>query len=543
MKVNPIIKPQDLHKGLELIPLERQSLINEAIRREEPEILSFLPDVETTKVAFQNVELCTYILHHNFRQLLRLPSLGLVDQKQKYSSIYSTISSLQQFMTTQGIKMMNYRVVAEIMLLYGLDAEAMRTMSRWCCNFQREDELRNPDYTNLTSIYSKKQLAKQIQEHIDFTASRLFPARVLKGMEYLAYADFLHAFQSVGQDPYMILEKFVKKEVGSLPRFGISGLTEDAFILEYLDKKPVHVAHSPASATVPAPEPSPVTAELDPDTEKANQFAQVVNDAVRPMGKRQKVLLASNILNLRKGASDSGTAGFDALFLASGCSNLDIFNYAARVSVVYGVPMYNLFYHDIAPGQYQPKQMFTMPEYTLEDISEIVNADLGRPAKPRPVNDENLFELLSSKPPVYLPQFGQLRNGIAQQKPVIPVDTDKVIPSSRIEAEIHTVDTNIEHEEKEIITMDIKMRLRVCTPCDADSWENDNPDRSAPGFHWDSANPELMEKAQSCIKAQFASGQIHVENIKGELSKLVQLPYKAQLQAVGDGCRLTMELY
>ena len=91
--------------------------------------------------------------------------------------------------------------------------------------------------------------------------------------------------------------------------------------------------------------------------------------------------------------------------------------------------------------------------------------------------------------------------------------------------------------------MDIKMRLRVCTPCDADSWENDNPDRSAPGFHWDSANPELMEKAQSCIKAQFASGQIHVENIKGELSKLVQLPYKAQLQAVGDGCRLTMELY
>lgn len=31
-------------------------------------------------------------------------------------------------MTTQGIKMMNYRVVAEIMLLYGLDAEAMRTM-------------------------------------------------------------------------------------------------------------------------------------------------------------------------------------------------------------------------------------------------------------------------------------------------------------------------------------------------------------------------------------------------------------------------------
>ena len=546
MKITPITDPGALHKGLEVVPRERQALVNEAIRREEPEILSFLPGVDTTRVAFNNVELCTYILHYNFRQLLRLPSLGIIDQKQKYSSIYNNVGSLQQFMSTQGVKMLSYRVVAEIMLLYGLRAADMKTISTWCCTFQPDGSSKEPDYARLTSIYTKKQLAQHIKDHVDEAATKMFPFRILKGMEYLSYADFLHVFQSVGQDPYQILEKFVKREANTLPKYGIAGIQEDAFDLDHLDGPPKKQVHKPAAepehetmsnlTIVEDTELSANPAKPSKDEEMANQFAQVINDAVRPMSRRRKVNLAGNILTLRKGVSDSNTIGFDSLFLASGCTNLDIFNYAARVSVSYGVPMYDLFYHDIGPGEFEPKQSFTVPEYTLDDISDVVNQ--GKTARIQ-VTDENMFELLADRPPMYLRQFGELRGEASKQ----PAAAQESIMNPPCVAQEPIVTDDIEIEEKERIAMNIKMRLRVCTPCDADSWENDNPDKSAPGFHWDNANQEITEKAQACVEAKLNSGLIDLDQVKSELSKLVEHPYKAQVQAVGEGCRMTLELF
>ena len=542
MKITPITDPGTLHKGLEVVPRERQALVNEAIRREEPEILSFLPGVDTTRVAFNNVELCTYILHYNFRQLLRLPSLGIIDQKQKYSSIYNNVGSLQQFMSTQGVKMLSYRVVAEIMLLYGLHAADMKTISTWCCTFQPDGSGKEPDYAKLTSIYTKKQLAQHIKDHVDEAATKMFPIRILKGMEYLSYADFLHVFQSVGQDPYQLLEKFVKREDNTLPKYGIAGIKEDAFVLDYLDGPPAKPVCKPAEE--PAPnlivaedtELSATLAKPSKDEEMANQFAQVVNDAVRPMSRRRKVNLAANILNLRKGVSDSNTIGFDSLFLASGCTNLDIFNYAARVSVSYRVPMYDLFYHDIGPGEFEPKQSFTVPEYTLDDISDVVNQ--GKTVRIQ-VTDENMFELLADRPPMYLRQFGELRGEASKQ----PVAAQKSVVNPPCATQEPIVADNTGIKEKERITMNIKLRLRVCTPCDADSWENDNPDRSAPGFHWDNASQEITEKAQACVEAKLNSGLIDLDQVKAELSKLIEHPYKAQVQAVGEGCRMTLELF
>lgn len=605
MKIMPIYEQGDLYRGLEAVPQERQALVNEAIRREAPEILSFLPGTDTTRVTFRNIEVCSYILHYNFKQLLRLPSLGLVDQKAKYSSIYDPIDSLIQFTKNTGVKMLDYQVVAEIMLLYGLTAKDMRTMSTWCCNFRHSETFEEPDYGKLTSIYTKKQLAKLLKEHIDPDAAKLLPPRILKGMEYPSYADFLHVFQSLGYDPYEALFRFVQKEPNKVPKLGISGLKEDAFILDYLDGAPSKPATAPktkpdpkpvpepkpepvprpepmpepiqAAEPVPAPqvvadaEPTPVltpklTVEEDPelsalpmqqskDEEMAFRFAEVINEAVQPMNGRTKVVLGTNILNLRRSVADGNTAGFDALFLSSGCSHLDVFNYAARVSVAYGVPMYELFYHIIPPGKYSARQSYTVTEYTLEDISEVVNVDQGRVGKGFPVTDENLFTLLAPKPARYLSEFGYRHEQpvrspkeqpIAEVKPEPPI---KPAPEVKLEPKIEPpkatakAQDKLEINDKERIKMNIKLRLRVCTPCDADSWENDNPDRSVPGFHWDNASPELSEKAQDWLAAQLSSGQVNLDKVKAELSKLVELPYKAQVQASGDGCRMTLELF
>ena len=581
MRIEPIIDPAVLHKGLAAVPVERQALVDEAIRREEAEVLSFLPGVDTTRVTFRNIELCTYILHYNFRQLLRLPSLGLIDQKSNFSSIYDNMATLQRFMSTQGVKMLNYKVVAEIMLLYGLNASAMKRMSAWCCTFQQGPGKREPDFEKLSSIYTKRQLVQQIKEHIDPAATKMFPPRILKGMEYLSYADFLHVFQSVGQDPFFALERFVKKETNLLTKFGIGGIKEDAFVLTPLDEEPAVPAPSPASVAAqpedpkieapaepvsetaheepssetpaelpvpetapesPAPEipaaeptPSPAGPNEEPvmiitpspqDEEMAAQFALVVNNAVRAMGRHAPVNLADNILSLRKGVSEGNTAGFDALFLSSGCTRLDVFNYAARVSAAYGVPLYDLFYQEIAPGQYQPKQAFTAPEYTYEDISNIINP---KPSKLRfPVTDASLFDLLVANPTVFLPRFGEVMAGPA-----------KPVQASRPKEE----DKAAETKEKERITMNVKMRLRICTPCDADAWENDNPDRTAPGFHWDNAGPEVSEQARRCVELHLSSGQLDLPKVKEDLSALVAHPYKAQVQASGDGCRMTLELF
>lgn len=599
MKITPIYEQGDLYKGLEAVPQEREALVNEAIRREAPEILSFLPGTDTTRVAFRNIEVCTYILHYNFKQLLRLPSLGLVDQKAKYSSIYDTIDSLIQFTKNSGVKMLDYRVVAEIILLYGLTAKDMRLMSTWCCNFQHNEVSEEPDYEKLTSIYTKKQLAKQLKDHIDPDAAKLLPPRILKGMEYLSYADFLHVFQSLGYDPYEALVRFVQKEPNKIPKLGISGLKEDAFILDCLDGTPPKPAPAPKAEPEPKPVPEPkpepvpqpepvsepiqatepvpapqVVADAEPtpalmldlaveddpelaalpmqqskDEEMAFRFAEAINEAVQPMNGRTKVVLGTNILNLRRSVTDGNTAGFDALFLSSGCSHLDVFNYAARVSVAYGVPMYELFYHIIPPGKYPARQSYMVTEYTLEDISDVINEDQGRVGKVFPVTDENLFVRLAPKPARYLSKFGY--------RPAQPAKASKEQPAAEVKAEppikpeskaeppkaVVKATDKLEISDKERITMNIKLRLRVCTPCDADSWENDNPDRSAPGFHWDNASPELSEKAQDWLAAQLSSGQVNLDKVKAELSKLVELPYKAQVQASGDGCRMTLELF
>lgn len=83
MLISPILNPKKLYKPLDTDNLSLKNLLHEAAIRKEGAILSFLPDVNVEQSAFQNIELCTHILYYNFRQLLRLPTLGNVDQKKQ----------------------------------------------------------------------------------------------------------------------------------------------------------------------------------------------------------------------------------------------------------------------------------------------------------------------------------------------------------------------------------------------------------------------------------------------------------------------------
>jgi len=74
MLITPIKDPKLFNKHFEALDCTREFLIQEAERREEGELLSFLPDVDVEKTVFLNTELCTHILYYNFRQLLRLPT-------------------------------------------------------------------------------------------------------------------------------------------------------------------------------------------------------------------------------------------------------------------------------------------------------------------------------------------------------------------------------------------------------------------------------------------------------------------------------------
>ena len=199
MKITPITDYKEFHRTKDLPGCDKDILLAEVTERGNPEILSFLPDTDPERMAVQSSELCNHIIYYNMRQLLKLPTLGIIDQKQKYCSIYNSPGVMRNFFKGGAVKMVTYRTVAETVILYGLTAEELRTISRWCCTFSIEDKNSRPlDFGDLTNFYNKKALSRLIGKHIDPAISGIFPPRILKGMEYPTYADFLHVFRSAG---------------------------------------------------------------------------------------------------------------------------------------------------------------------------------------------------------------------------------------------------------------------------------------------------------------------------------------------------------
>lgn len=597
MKITPITDYKEFHRTKDLPGCDKDILLAEVTERGNPEILSFLPDTDPERMAVQSSELCNHIIYYNMRQLLKLPTLGIIDQKQKYCSIYNSPGVMRNFFKGGAVKMVTYRTVAETVILYGLTAEELRTISRWCCTFSIEDKNSRPlDFGDLTNFYNKKALSRLIGKHIDPAISGIFPPRILKGMEYPTYADFLHVFRSAGYDPYEALCIFAHRKVNSLEKIGTSGPMLNAFELEYLDdsapspvprpvvempdmKDPVQAEQNlpdeldneprsedkPAEAETPK---GPVAAELPLAAKNVESaFAELLNKAILPMTKKAPCYLVENIRALREGTPGAENAEmFDALFLSSGCSNLDVFNYLARISVSYRVPLYALFYYQIAPGWFPPRKEFTAVEHKLSEIEKVVNRSLDNP---QPITDLNLFESIAARSPAFFNsnRFGEpwsdsnpalialvkrkthspqtqplLKSG--KQKPVVKepalVEESKVDPV--VTEQTMPITENSDKPAEKEITMTVNVVVRICRPCAVDAWENDNPDKTKPGFFWDNATEEELKAAQHCVDEMLTDGRFNLPSLKDRMSWILKNPFKAKVSLSGNGIRANIEV-
>lgn len=487
--------------------------------------------------------------------------------------------------------------MAETVILYGLTAEELRTISRWCCTFSIEDKNSRPlDFGDLTNFYNKKALSRLIGKHIDPAISGIFPPRILKGMEYPTYADFLHVFRSAGYDPYEALCIFAHRKVNSLEKIGTSGPMLNAFELEYLDdsapspvprpvvempdmKDPVQAEQNlpdeldneprsedkPAEAETPK---GPVAAELPLAAKNVESaFAELLNKAILPMTKKAPCYLVENIRALRKGTPGAENAEmFDALLLSSGCSNLDVFNYLARISVSYRVPLYALFYYQIVPGWFPPQKEFTAVEHKLSEIEKVVNRGLDNS---EPITDLNLFESIAARSPAFFnsnrfgepwsdsnpalialvkkkshtPQIQPLLNP-GKQKPAVerpaPVEESKAAPV--VTDQTMPITESPDKPAKKEITMTVNIVVRICRPCAADAWENDNPDKTKPGFSWDNATEEELKAAQHCVDEMLTDGRFNLPSLKDRMSWVLKNPFKAKVSLSGNGIKANIEV-
>lgn len=605
MKITPITDYKEFHRTKDLPGCDKDILLAEVTERGNPEILSFLPDTDPERMAVQSSELCNHIIYYNMRQLLKLPTLGIIDQKQKYCSIYNSPCVMRNFFKGGAVKMVTYRTVAETVILYGLTAEELRTISRWCCTFSMEEKNSRPlDFGDLTSFYNKKALSRLIREHIDPATSSIFPPRILKGMEYPTYADFLHVFRSAGYDPYEALCIFAHRKVNGLEKLGASGPMLNSFELEYLDdsapspvsqpvvetpnmRHPVqaeqNIPDEPDNEPKPEGKPvakgkdksaevktpkEPVAAELPLAAENVESaFAELLNKAILPMTKKAPCYLVENIRALREGTPGAENAEmFDALFLSSGCSNLDVFNYLARISVSYRVPLYALFYYQIAPGWFPPRKEFTAVEHKLSEIEKVVNRSLDNP---QPITDLNLFESIAARSPAFFNsnRFGEpwsdsnpalialvkrkthspqtqplLKSG--KQKPVVKepalVEESKVDPV--VTEQTMPITENSDKPAEKEITMTVNVVVRICRPCAVDAWENDNPDKTKPGFFWDNATEEELKAAQHCVDEMLTDGRFNLPSLKDRMSWILKNPFKAKVSLSGNGIRANIEV-
>lgn len=642
MKINHFKNPVEYNRNLEGLNCQKEALVEESMRRGAPELLSFLPDVDVEKMTLNNTELCSHILYANLRRLLRFPSLGMIDQKQKYCSIYTSNRNLKLFFNGQSVKAINYRTVAEIMLLYGLSGQDIQTMARWCCEFEQEDDRAEPDYGLLKGIYTKKQVAQIIRSCLDGKTSYFLPGKITKGQEYLSFADFLHTFRAIEMDPYEVLEMFVRKDTGALNGLNAAITIYGTFKTDPLDMTadvlPSPVLHAPvplvvppapvpaspatiplattpaqAPLTAPAPESTPVasgpvqapassipvdqtstqnlsTQQEDPVMELESRqgalqkdlpagrksqhqgtassipnqpqgpvktgvvhsnnqtFGTIMCDALSPLRRNKDVFVPKNIYVLRDGVA--GHRGgqdrdFDTLFTHSGTTNLDVFNYLVRTSYIYAVPIYDLLFTDIKYGQYRPQKLFKTKEYSLTGIA----SELCR----SPIKDEDLFRILSTYPPQRLNIFGY-KTPEAQRPPqpmgkasvATPVSspeaaTNKDLPAKPAPAP--SASPTQTQTTTEVNGMNIDLKMRLCQPCEADSWENDNPDRSAPGFHWETASAEICETAKKAVRELAESSCFDPMVIRAGIAGVVNLPFKAQVVITASGYRAAYDLY
>lgn len=349
-----------------------QVLLSFAQRSHNTEALCFIPGLNPELHTFDDVEIGSSTFYHNAIKLLRLPTAGPVDSKITFSSVYSG-KNMRTFFDGKHPYMLNARIVMELVLLYHLTPWDLRLMTNSPCSFSPTGKDVPADTEKLKALYSKKDVAKQLQAIFDQRRDVALPVRLLKGMEYPSYADILHVFRALGADPYE----------------GIMALaTQNTTWME----------------------------------------------------------------NCRKETSDQNA-------------------------------------------------------FSTKPVHLLVDAPMSAP---------------EHVPYAYTPQASTAKKLVIPQptKPIIKEETNnevKFMPNSS----------------------KISLKLRLCQPCDAFSWENDNPNKEEPGFHWENASEDKVRECEDVLSnIPFAP-----ESIRTTLTPIIKVPFKAQVSCMGKDFRATIDLF
>lgn len=561
-----------------------QKILRFAQTQGEPIALCYLDGVDPETHTFSQSELCNHAFYKNAIELLRLPTAGHIDAKLKHCIAYAPKTNMREFFKGMRLDMVNFRLAMELVLLYKLTGQDLYAMSHFACSFTPEDDADKsnfPDIEKLKTLYSKKDVSKQIQAIFDQKRNVSLPPRVLKGMEYLSFAESIHVFRALGVDPYQALVAFAYKD-----RAWMSTCREKSPLPTAFDVKPVQLlipldadseqeeaeearqnegeikpietapieqasVASPASA---APIKSKDTCNQKGEGFKGGErkltnnietpaslsFGRFIRKVVTPLEKaRSTVYLPQNIYVLRDsylGHRSLHDRPFDEMFMQTAPSELDVFNYLSEISHVYHVPMAALFYTHIKYREFVPTESVTITPYTVSNLSTMLDYHF--------TDADNIFsglaELVTKKGTVeFLNQFGY--------QYVRPASVDKLTTSAADSAhgkQPNPTDDIKAKREKEIPLMgNLELKLRVCTPCAADSWENDNPDHSKPGFHWEAASEDVRLQVTEKLAEFTKAGSLNPLELKYQLSQLLSVPFKAQISVCGKGYKAVIDLF
>jgi len=590
------------------------NLVHYAVRFSEPGILAYAPDVNVEQTVFREQNLAAQILYQNLRKLLRQPTGGPVDLKQKFCSVYTTKTNMKPFFSGKGFSLLTFRLAMEVTLLYGMTAEDLQTMTWYPCEFEPSENEPVPNADDLRNIPTKKDVARYIEKIWNQKRDVTLSVRLLKGMVYPSYGDALCTFRALGADPYQAVVAFATKDTNWMDFCRVSPSNEKFLTLSTLPVNPVAttgcdaaqtISSEPATVSVETPDvpasleskageaepisteepeaPAPVTGRTDstpeanpadggteaetatnneeplPETTKRLPFGQIIQEALLPVSSKRAVYLPRNIYTLREGyQSHRGSYDrvMDNLFVDSNPTNLDIFNLLVRTSRVYCVPMDVLFFSEIPYEAFPPSATFSMKTFSMDDVRDA----LGNLGKDKVLTDKTLFTVLSDLIKTYGPKMVLNRFGYDKKKsastlaPTMAKGIPSAAPAKRSNPTTAPVQAEENHDTKEEVAVmsnkptatsapaNLSLKLRVCMSCDADSWENDNPNHDEPGFHWENADENTIAATTDKLMLSVANGAIDAGAIRGVVADVVKLPFKAQIKLAGKGYRIVLDL-
>lgn len=568
-----------------------EELVALAAEKDSPELLAYIPNIDPEKYTYKDFEISTHIFYANARRLLRMPVCGLVDYRPKYCSVYSSKNDLKRFLQRSGIDLVTMRFVSELVNLYQLTQDDLRLMSTTCCEFELEETHQDIRTDLLAHPYTPKQFARLLPALLSMGPPITIPAYCQKGTKPLLLGESIHIFRGAGIDPFQALIaismkdeaglkscKRISPDINAFSTEPISSLLPDPLCDDDLSSASMangdanaqnrilsasercqtadvsepavgaKIAHTPSDAEISTEERHSIpgrtnyTALATPiiahgDTEDI--FSSRIQKVTAQLGCPQPETLPRNLHVLRSEPLYSASYivhGFDALLLASNPSNLDLFNYFCLVSRVYHISLSSLFTSRIAPMQYRSSVGFTLSEYHLDDIATALDL--------RTCTDETLFELLGEKisqnGPSILDPFG-FHSQAHEHLPHSESKTYESITHSTPCTSAALSNATESDSPPTARSMKVDVQLRICMPCDTDSWENDNPDPTSPGFRWEPGDSAICKQAADKLLSADIDN-LTPGSIRTRIAEVVNRPFRANVCIVDKGIRLSIEL-